>query len=68
MNFFRIVDRDGEMLADANSFVGVTEVVSNAPPGRYQVDEISAKPLPSGHPARTWGTAVRHVDGQADGP
>ncbi len=35
MSLFRIVDRDGEMLADADSLDGVTKVVSNAPPGRY---------------------------------
>jgi len=64
MSFFRIVDREGEMLADANSLDGVTKVVSNAPPGRYHVDEISVKPLPSGHTARRWGVAIRHVDGR----
>ncbi len=41
MSFFRIVDRDGEMLADADSLDRVTEVVGKAPPGRYHVDEIS---------------------------
>ena len=34
MSLFRIVDRDGEMLADADSVDGVAEVVRNAPPGR----------------------------------
>ena len=64
MSLFRIVDRDGEMLADADSMDGVTELVRNAPPGRYQVDEISAVPLPSGHTARRCGTAIRHDDGR----
>jgi hypothetical protein len=64
MRFFRIVDRDGEMLADADSLDRLTEVVSNAPPGRYHVDEISVKPLPSGRTARRWGTAIRQVDGR----
>jgi hypothetical protein len=64
MSFFRIVDRDVEMLADADSLDGVTMVVSNAPPGRYHVDEISAKPLSSGHTARRWGIAIRHEDGR----
>ncbi len=62
MSFFRIVDRDGEMLADADSLHGVTEVVRNAPPGRYHVDEVSVKPLPSGHTAQRWGIAIRHDD------
>jgi hypothetical protein len=42
----------------------VTKVVSNAPPGRYHVDEISVEPLPSGHTARRWVTAIRHDDGR----
>ncbi len=64
MSLFRIVDRDGEMLADSDSLDGVPQLPRNAPPGRYHVDEISAKPLPSGHTARRWGTAIRHDDGR----
>jgi len=33
MSVFRIVDRDGEMLADADSIDGVTEIVRRAPTG-----------------------------------
>ena len=64
MCFFRIVDHDGEMLADADSLDGVTEVIRNAPLGRYHIDVISVEPLPSGHTARRWGTAMRHDDGR----
>ncbi len=64
MSFFRIVDRDGEMLADADSLDGVTKVVRSAPPGRYHVDEISEVPLPSGHTSRRWGFAIHHDDGR----
>lgn len=64
MSFFGIVDRDGEMLADADSLDEVTKVVSKASSGSYHIDEISAKPLPSGHSARRWGTAIRHDDGR----
>ncbi len=63
MSLFRIVDRDGEMSADAATLDGVTEVVRLGPPGRYHVDEISAAPLPSGHTSRRWGSAARHDDG-----
>jgi hypothetical protein len=42
MRLFRIVDREGQMLADADCLDGVTGVVRLAPPGRYHVDEISA--------------------------
>ena len=64
MSLFRIVDRNGEMFADADSLDGVTEIVRLAPPGRYHDDEISATPLPSGHTARRWGSAIRHNDGR----
>jgi hypothetical protein len=64
MSFFRIVDRDRELLADADSLDSVTEVLRNAPPGRYHIDEISATPLPSGHTARRWGIAIRQPDGR----
>ena len=64
MSMFRIFDRDGEMLADADSLNGVTELLRHTPPGRYHVDEISAKALPSGHTARRWGIAIRHDDGR----
>ena len=64
MSLFRIVDRDGEMVADADTLNGVTEVVCNAPPGRYHVDEISVDPLPSRRTARRWGSAIRHNDGR----
>lgn len=33
MSVFRIVDRDGEMLADADSIDGVTEIVRRTPTG-----------------------------------
>ena len=59
MSVFRIVDRDGEILADADSLDGVTEIVRRAPPGRYHVDEISADPLPSGHTCPALG--LRHT-------
>lgn len=64
MSVFRIVNRDGEMLADADSLDGVTEPVRNAPPGRYHIDEISVEPLPSGHTARSCGFAIHHDDGR----
>jgi len=50
--------------ASADILDGATELVRNAPPGRCHVDEISAVPLPSGHTARRWGTAIRHDDGR----
>lgn len=64
MSLFRIVDRDGELRANADSLDGVTEIVRHSLPGCYHIDEISAEPLPSGNTARRWGFAFRHDDGR----
>ena len=64
MSVFRIVDRDGEIVANVDGLAGVNEIVRRAPTGRYHVDVISADPLPSGHTSRRWGCAVRHEDGR----
>ena len=52
MSVFRIVDRDGEIVADVDGLAGVNEIVRRAHTGRYHVDEISADPLPSGQTSR----------------
>ena len=64
MSVFRIVDRDGEMVADSDSLDGMTEIVCRARPGHHHIDEISADPLPSGYTSRRWGFAIRHDDGR----
>ena len=56
MSVFRIVDRDGEIVADVDGLAGVNEIVRRAPTGRYHVDEISADPLPSGQTSRRWAS------------
>ncbi len=52
MSLFRIVDRDGDMMADADNLDEVTEVVRNDPLGRYHIDVIRTDTLLSGHRAR----------------
>ena len=64
MSVFRIVGRDGEIVANVDGLAGVNEIVHRAPTGRYHVDEISADPLPSGRTSRHWGFAMRHDDGR----
>ena len=64
MSVFRIVDRDGEIVADVDGLAGVNEIVRRAPTGRYHVDEISADPPSSGQTSRRWGFAIRHDDGR----
>jgi hypothetical protein len=64
VSFFRIVESDGGMVADADSLEMATAVLRDALIGRYHIDEISAKSLPLGHTARRWGCAIRHDDGR----
>ena len=35
MSVFRIVDRDGEIVADVDGLAGVNKIVRRAPTGRY---------------------------------
>ncbi len=46
---------DGEPISTTESMGGVREILDPFPPARYQADEISADPLPSGHTLRRWG-------------
>ena len=64
ISFFRVVAREGEMLADADSIDEVTEILRTTPAGRYHIDEISANPLPPGHTARRWGFEIRQPNGR----
>jgi len=50
-----LIDSKGEMLSDADSIGDLKGLLGDLEPGRYTVDEISSKPLPSGYTARRWG-------------
>jgi len=52
------------MQSDADSIQDLKGFLGHLDQGRYTVDEIAAHPLPSGHTARRWGSAVRHDDGR----
>jgi hypothetical protein len=60
------VSHNGEGLDDADTIEGVRETVRCQPPGRYDVDEIRAKPFLSGHTSRQWGHLIRHPDGRVE--
>ncbi len=66
MSVFRVSQRGGG-IDDADTLEGAREVVRGQPPGRYDVDEISREPLPSGHTSRQWGRMIRHPDGRVEG-
>jgi hypothetical protein len=51
---------------DARTIGGVREIVGGQAPGGYDVDEIRAEPLPSGHTSRSWGRVIRHGDGKVE--
>ncbi len=60
---YRLVDSKGEMLSDADFIEYLKGLLGDFEPGRYTVDEISTKPLPSGHTARRWGIMLKLEDG-----
>ena len=51
---FRVCQR-GEAIDDADTIEGVRSIVQGRSPGRYDVDEIRAEPVPSGHTGRSGG-------------
>ena len=56
------VSHHGEGIDDAETLEGARGIVRGQPAGRYDVDEIRAKPFPSGHTPRAWGRLIRHPD------
>jgi hypothetical protein len=62
---FRVGHR-GEGIDDAETIGGAREIVRGRPPGRYDVDEVRAKPLASGSTSRSGGRMVRHPDGRVE--
>ena len=60
------VTHNGEDIDFDNTIEGAREIVRRQPPGRYDVDEITAEPFPSGHASRAWGHLIRQPDGQVE--
>jgi hypothetical protein len=60
---FRISHNGHEPIVDIDQVEAIEPAVRSSPPGRYQIDEISTAPLPSGHRSRRWGVAIKHSDG-----
>jgi len=58
------VSRDGqEPIIDVDQVEGIEPAIRSSEPGRYQVDEISREPLPSGHTSRRWGVGIKRRNG-----
>ena len=62
---FRII-KDPDYLTTAASPDEIRQVLTDAPPGRYAVEEVSAagELFPSGHSCRRWGVETRNADGE----
>ena len=60
------VSYPGEGIDDANTLEGPRGIVRGQSPGRYDVDEIRAESLASGHTSRQWGRLIRHPDGRVE--
>jgi hypothetical protein len=60
------VSHKGEGIDAAESIDGAREIVRRRAPGRSDVDEIRAEPIPPGHTSRSWGRMIRHSDGRVE--
>ena len=58
------ISRDGhDPIIDVETVEQIEPNIRARGPGGYQVDEISADPLPSGHTSRRWGVGIKKADG-----
>jgi hypothetical protein len=61
---YRLSQPGRRPVADVGSVEGVEAVIRASEPGQYQVDEITAEPLTSGHTSRRWGGGINRLDGE----
>ena len=55
---FRISQNGQEPIVDVGTVVEIEPAIREFKARRYDVDEIRADPLPSGHTSRPWGTVI----------
>jgi hypothetical protein len=60
---YRISHNGQEPIVDVDQVEGIEPAIRDLKPGRYDVDEISADSLPSGHTSRRWGIVIKWRDG-----
>jgi hypothetical protein len=60
---FRISRNGHEPIVDVDTVEDIEPAIRDLKPGRYDVDEISADPLPTGHTSRRWGIVIKWRDG-----
>ncbi len=60
---YRISRNGQEPIIDVDTVEDNEPAVRDLKAVRYDVDEISADPLPSGHTSRRWGVVIKWRDG-----
>jgi hypothetical protein len=58
VSVFRIINRDGDPVNAADSLDAIAEIVRQARPGRYQVEEAAVDSFPSALKFRRWGSVI----------
>ena len=61
---FRISRNGQEPIVNADTVEEIEPVIRASEPGCYHVDELPAKPFPSGHTSRRWGIGIKKADGE----
>ena len=58
------ISRNGQQpIIDVDTIEDIEPAIRDWKAGRYDVDEIGADPLPSGHTSRRWGVVIKWRDG-----
>jgi hypothetical protein len=59
----RVSHNGQEPIVNADTVEQIEPEIRALPPARWHVDELPAKPFPSGHTARRWGVGIKRADG-----
>jgi hypothetical protein len=59
----RISQNGQEPITDVDTIEDIEPAIRDLRADRYDVDEFSAGPLPSGHTSRRWGVGIKRHDG-----
>jgi hypothetical protein len=57
------ISRDGICIMFVTATEVIEEAISEGPPGRFAIEDVSADQLPFGQASRRWGFATKHEDG-----
>jgi hypothetical protein len=63
---YRVSRAGREPIVDVDQVGKIEPLIRSSEPRRYQVDEISAKLLPSGYTSRRWGVGIKRADGSVE--